>query len=127
MENLSLKSLEICVDGVPILRRSAFMFDSYTQSDLIPFFKEMVNMLVSPTLEDKEIFNMNKLKLVRFNFDDISVEHHCLYPFSKAQIFVILGEVEQMPGHCIIADIKTGQIYSCYHTEDFVELNEEEV
>ena len=70
---------------------------------------------------------MNKLKLVRFNFDDLQIEYHSLYPFTKTQTFVMLGEIEQMEGHCVVADIKTGQIYSCYHTEDFLELTEEEL
>jgi hypothetical protein len=39
----------------------------------------------------------------------------------------MLGEIDQMDGHCVVADIKTGQIYSCYHTENFVELSEDEV
>jgi hypothetical protein len=70
---------------------------------------------------------MNKLKLVRFDFSDLPKKYHSEYPFSKHQTFVMLGEIDQMDGHCVVADIKTGQIYSCYHTENFVELSEDEV
>jgi hypothetical protein len=32
-----------------------------------------------------------------------------------------------MLGHCVVADHKTGRVYSGYHTENFVELSEDEV
>ena len=31
-----------------------------------------------------------------------------------------------MPGHCVVADHRSGKIYSGYHTDKFVELTEEE-
>lgn len=31
-----------------------------------------------------------------------------------------------MGGHCVVADHRTGQIYSGYHTENFVELTDDE-
>lgn len=31
-----------------------------------------------------------------------------------------------MPGHCVVADHATGQIFSGYHTENFVEIDEDE-
>ena len=70
---------------------------------------------------------MNKLKLVRFDFSDLPEKYHNEYPFSKHQKFVMLGEIDQMDGHCVVADIKTGHVYSCYHTENFVELTEDEI
>ncbi len=41
--------------------------------------------------------------------------------------FVLLGEVDLMPGHCIIAHTRTGQIHVGYHTENFKKLTDEEV
>jgi hypothetical protein len=70
---------------------------------------------------------MNRLKLVKFNFDSLPIEYHKEYPFSKYDTFIMLGEIEQMLGHCVIAHSKTGQIYIGYHTSDFVELTEDEV
>jgi hypothetical protein len=32
-----------------------------------------------------------------------------------------------MLGHCVVADHETGRIHSGYHTENFVELTEDEV
>jgi hypothetical protein len=39
---------------------------------------------------------------------------------------VFFGEIPNMPGHCVVADHRSGQIYVGYHTDDFVELTEEE-
>ena len=40
--------------------------------------------------------------------------------------FVFLGEIPNMEGHCIVAG-QNGRIYFGFHTEDFVELHEDEV
>jgi hypothetical protein len=49
------------------------------------------------------------------------------YPFAKDLPLVYLGEIPNMPGHCIVAGSKTGRIYSGYHIEAFVELSRDEV
>lgn len=36
------------------------------------------------------------------------------------------GTMAAMPGHGVVADHRTGQIYSGYHTENFVEIPEDE-
>jgi hypothetical protein len=64
--------------------------------------------------------------LVRFQFDQVSVEYHSLYPFAKDRVYVFFGEIPNMPGHCVIADQKSGQLYFGYHTENFVELTADE-
>ena len=48
------------------------------------------------------------------------------HPFEKNKTYVFLGEIPQMPEHCIVADFKTGQLYSGYHTENFEEIPEDE-
>jgi hypothetical protein len=40
--------------------------------------------------------------------------------------YVFFGEIPNMPGHCIVADYETGKIHSGYHTDNFIELGEEE-
>jgi hypothetical protein len=70
---------------------------------------------------------MNKYKLVRFDFEDLPIGYHNLYPFSKDQVFVMLGEIEGMDGHCVVSNIKTGQIHVNYHTDNFIELTEDEL
>jgi hypothetical protein len=31
-----------------------------------------------------------------------------------------------MPGHCVVADHRSGKLYSGYHVENFVEISEDE-
>jgi hypothetical protein len=70
--------------------------------------------------------SLPKLPLVKFNFDDLPVEFHKQYPFTDKEVFVILGEIKQMPGHCIVLHHRTGQIHSGFHTDNFVEIPEDE-
>jgi diadenosine tetraphosphate (Ap4A) HIT family hydrolase len=68
-----------------------------------------------------------QLSLVRFDFDALPAEYHARYPFEKGHTYVFFGEIPNMPGHCVVADHQTGRVYSGYHTENFVELSEDEV
>jgi hypothetical protein len=68
-----------------------------------------------------------QFSLVRFDFGTPPVEHDTRYPFKRDGVYVFFGEIPQMPGHCVVADHETGRIYSGYHTENFVELTEDEV
>jgi hypothetical protein len=68
-----------------------------------------------------------KFKLVKFDFKELPIEYHKSYPFSEYDRFVMLGEVEGMDGHCVVANTRTGQVHINYHTENFVELTEEEL
>jgi len=74
---------------------------------------------------------MNKIpqqySLVTFNFSALAEEHHKKYPFRQGNLYVFLGELANMKGHCVVADHITGQIFSGYHTDNFVELTEDEV
>ena len=67
------------------------------------------------------------LSLVRFDFDAVSSEHHAKYPFMEGRSYVFFGEIPNMPGHCVVADHKTGQIFSGHHTENFVEIPDDEM
>ena len=60
-------------------------------------------------------------------FDALPPEHQDRYPFEENAASIFSGEIPHMPGHCIVADHKTGQIYSGYHIENFMEIPEEEV
>lgn len=65
--------------------------------------------------------------IVKFNYDGLPEEYHNKYPFNSDDIYVYLGDIKQMPEHCIVVDLKTGKIYCGYHTENFIELTEDEV
>ncbi len=60
--------------------------------------------------------------LVRFQFDLLPAESHTLYPFTPDGVYVFLGDIPNMPGHCVVADHRTGRVYSGYHTEGFAEV-----
>ena len=49
------------------------------------------------------------------------------YPFTTQGRYIYMGEIPNMRGHCVVADHNTGQIFSGYHVENFVELTEDEV
>ncbi len=66
------------------------------------------------------------LSLVKFRFDVIPVEYHAKYPFIMGRTYIFLGEIPNMPGHCVVADHITGQLQSGYHSENFIELSEDE-
>ena len=65
--------------------------------------------------------------LVRFRFDLVPIEYHDKYPFVPDGVYVFFGDIPNMPGHCVVADHKSGRIYSGYHTENFTELPFDEV
>ena len=45
----------------------------------------------------------------------------------KEKAFVFLGEIPNMPEHCVIAGHESGKILSGYHIANFIELSEDEV
>ena len=64
--------------------------------------------------------------LVRFRFDLLPAEYHGRYPFTPDGVYVFFGDIPNMPGHCVVADHKSGRVYSGYHTESFAELPQDE-
>lgn len=48
------------------------------------------------------------------------------YPFKEKDYFVFLGEIYQIPGRCIVSRISDGHVFSCYYTEDFIQLRQNE-
>jgi len=44
----------------------------------------------------------------------------------KNAVLVFLGEIPNMPGHCVVADVKTGKVRTGLHTDRFEEIPEEE-
>ncbi len=64
--------------------------------------------------------------LVRFRFDQLSPEYHSKYPFTHDGMYVFFGEIPNMPGHCVVADHRSGQLYSGYHLENFAEIPDDD-
>lgn len=68
-----------------------------------------------------------KLQLVQFKLPETYRSRNSGdtgYPFEHDEIVLFLGEIVQMPGHCAVARSK-GQVYWGYHTENFVEPDED--
>ena len=65
--------------------------------------------------------------LVRFQFELVPAEYHDKYPFVPGGVYVFFGDIPNTPGHCVVADHKTGRLFSGYHTENFAELSEDDV
>jgi len=42
---------------------------------------------------------------------------------SKDAMYVFLGEIPNLTGHCVLADCATGQIHAGCHTGSFIELS----
>lgn len=70
-----------------------------------------------------------QFSMVKFNYENMSIEYHKYYlkVFKKDEAWIFHGEIPNMGGHCILSNVKTGKIVSCYHTDDFIELTEDEV
>ncbi len=48
-------------------------------------------------------------------------------PLLFEEVFVFLGEIPNMPEHCIVSGHKSGKTLSGYHTSNFVELGDDEL
>ncbi len=68
-----------------------------------------------------------KYSLVRWDHEHLTPEMKAKYPFKEKGVYIFFGEIPNMPGHCVVSDHKTGKIYSGYHTDNFVELKDDEV
>ena len=67
-----------------------------------------------------------KLSLVRFDAASLPRGFCGKYPFRASRAYVFLGEIPNMPGHCVVADTQSGRIFSGYHTEQFIEIPADE-
>lgn len=65
--------------------------------------------------------------LVRCDLSHMEESLRTAYPLQHGNTYVFLGEIPNMEGHCVIADAESGRIYSGYHSENFLELANDEV
>jgi len=82
------------------------------------YFSEVPLSEISEKSVESE--TLNKLPLVKFDFSTLPTDFHKKYPFRENDKFIILGEITQMPGHCVVVNHKTGEIHCGYHTDNFV-------
>ncbi len=67
-----------------------------------------------------------KNELVAFMDNDLDEESLKLYPFQPNEVVVFLGEIKQMPGHCIVAK-KDGRVIWGYDVDNFRKVKKDEV
>lgn len=68
---------------------------------------------------------MKKLKyLTMIKLKDTSPEYKKIFGPSP---YIFLGEIPNMYGHCVICSYQTGKIYCGYHTDNFIEIEEDEL
>ena len=75
---------------------------------------------------------MKKIKqysLVKFDYDNIKKEFHEYYKdvFKYNAHYIFLGDIPNMEDHCIVIGVENKNIEIGYHTENFIELTEDEV
>lgn len=67
------------------------------------------------------------LSLVKFNEESVHPDIRKSYPFQPGEALLFVGEIVNMPEHCILIRVDVGETVIGYHTENFVELSEEEL
>jgi hypothetical protein len=65
-----------------------------------------------------------KNQLVKFYLPNPNYSRN--FPFKENEILLFLGEIKQMPGHCIIVN-RRGSVYWGYHTDNFIEPSEDDI
>ena len=74
----------------------------------------------------QEDMKPRQYSLVKFDFEGLDEKYHDKYPFEPDEVYVFFGEIPNMLGHCVVANHKTGKIYSGYHIENFSEVDEQQ-
>ena len=65
------------------------------------------------------------MSLVEFSPPEPMAAHAAapgIYPFTRGKAYVFLGEIPNMPGHCVVAERENGRIHAGFHTDLFTEL-----
>ena len=65
------------------------------------------------------------MSMVRFSDKSLPPEFRGQYPMDLEHLFIYLGEIPNMEGHCVVIDNVDSQIYSGYHIELFTEIGED--
>ena len=70
---------------------------------------------------------MKEYTLVKFDWTNLGKEWRSKYPeeFSLSTL-LYMSEISNMPGHCVVAG-RSGKLYIGYHTDQFIELAEDEI
>lgn len=69
---------------------------------------------------------MTNFKAPQVVFFEAPPGYENAYPWTNGTSLLFIGEITNMPGHCIVVDRK-GKVYWGYHTDVFREPAEEEL
>ena len=135
-------------DFMDFKRLAIYMRSDHTDDEVVEYIKQnkfkylcprtmnTVNDLISlynyfqkTGIEDLTLKGekMKPLTLVKFDFDGIPESYHKDYPFTPLDRFIYLGDIVQMPGHCVVTRVSDGRVFNCFHTESFIALTDDEV
>jgi hypothetical protein len=67
------------------------------------------------------------LSLVKVVTEGWSAADRRRYPFKEGRAYLFLGEIPNMPEHCVLVDWERNRTYVGYHTENFIELTRDEM
>jgi hypothetical protein len=65
--------------------------------------------------------------LVQFDYNAVPKTHQDSYPFLEGKTYIYLRDISNMPGHCVVMDYSTHELYSGYHTSNFRVLKHKEI
>lgn len=65
------------------------------------------------------------MTLAKVQFPKVYAEYAPMYPFKDGDTVLLLGEIENMPGHVAVA-LKDGRVLGGFHPELFRVLSEDE-
>jgi hypothetical protein len=63
------------------------------------------------------------MRQMQFKFDGLPKEYRDGYPFEEGELILFMGEIENMPGHCVVVK-RNGKVIWGYHTDHFFEVEE---
>lgn len=77
----------------------------------------------------KKIKIPRQYSLVKFDYDSVPTEYHKYYKktFKKNDTWIFFGDIPNQQGHCILMHAKTKKFEAFWHTDNFIELTDEEV
>lgn len=88
-------------ENVPETFKAHSNGDIYIREEIIPFRNQLCKFVAPEGYEEK-------------------------YPWKNGEIFLFLGEIVGMPGHCAVVRFADGVTHFSYHTENFEPTNEYE-
>jgi hypothetical protein len=72
---------------------------------------------------------MENNTLVKFDMDSLPTKYHYEYRnigLEHDDVFIYLGDIIQMPGHCTVIRMKDNKVFTGMHTENFTPVTDDE-